>query len=362
MRSDAQVEFASGRLLFMQERTLMARPFDPERLEFRGKALPVAENVSVNTDAHHAVFSVSTNGVLVYHGGMSRANSTLEWVDRAGESMGSLGDPAVFNEVHLSPDGTQAAVSNNPGDGNEIWIYDSARDNPTRFTFGLHNWIPSWSPDGSELAFISTRSGRWGLYRKSLTGAGEETLLFESDDTMFPAGWTQNGEFLAFDRQVQGTAYDVWILPLDGKREPYPFIQTQFEDAGAAFSPDGKWMAYHSTESGRWEVYVTPFPGPGRKWQVSTEGGAWAKWTEDGKELFYHGLNGQLMAVEVEVDGQDDAFVVGAAEALFTIGKLGGFYIYAPTRDGQRFLIVRPEREEDASPLTLVLNWEAELE
>jgi Tol biopolymer transport system component len=344
----------------VQESTLMARPFDPQLLEFRGKAVRVADKITMDSDAGHAVFSVSANGVLLYHAAVSRANSKLEWFDREEGSQGSLGETAGYVEVHLSPDNAQAAVSLVSRGARELWIYEIARNIRTRFTFGSSSWVPSWSPDGSELVFTSIRNGRYGLYRKSLGGPGEERLLIDSEGAIFPEGWSPDGKLLAFDRQSPDTSYDVWILPLYSEREPYPFVQTEFEDAGAAFSPDGQWLAYQSNEKGRWEVYVTPFPGPGRKWQVSTGGGAWPRWREDGAEIFYHGLNGQLMAVEVAV--RDDTFVVGAAEALFAMGRLGNFYTYAATQDGQRFLVVSPERREESSPLTLVLNWTAELD
>ena len=225
LRSEAQADFASGHLLFLQQRTLMTRPFDAKLLEFTGGAVPVAEKVTLDFDADHAVFSVSTNGVLAYHSARN-PNSNLQWFDRDGRSHGSLGDPAEYAEVHLSPTGTHAAVSIESTGGMELWIFDIARNIRTRFAFGSSSWLPSWSNNGSELVFTSARDGRYGLYRKSLVGRGEEKLLIESEDAMFAEGWSPNGELLAFDRHVLETAYDIWILPLNGERAPYPFVQT----------------------------------------------------------------------------------------------------------------------------------------
>jgi len=359
--SPAQATYASGHLLFLDtaKRTLMTQPFDPKRLKLSGEALPVAENIRLDGDVNHAVFSASRNGVLVYQVAAPRSGSRLEWFDRDGSSEGSLGDPADYVEVHLSPDDAHVAVSINAAGSRDVWVYDIARNTPARFTFGPVSWLPCWSPDSSELVFTSRRAGGIGLYRKSLGGSGQETLLIESEAAKFAESWSPDGAFLAFDQNPQGT-YDVWILPLDGAREPYPFVQTRFEDAGGEFSPDGRWLAYQSTESGRWEVYVTPFPGPGRKWQVSTGGGAWPQWRGDGKEIFYHGVDGRLMAVEL--DERDGALVAGPAEALFDISEFGHFSTYAATRDGRRFLVVQPQKKQDALALTLVVNWTAEFE
>ena len=359
VHSPAEAEFASGHLLFLQDKTLMARPFDTKHLEFTGEAIPVAENVALDIDAHHAVFSASQNGVLLYQAGRARAKSKLEWFDREGNRRGSLGDAAGYVEVHLSPDDAHAAVSISEAGSRNVWIHEIARNVPTRFTFDdASSWLPAWSPDSSEIVFTSRRNGQYGLYRKSLGGTGEEKLLIESEASKFPESWSPDGRFLAFDQLVQG-AYDIWILPLDGEREPYPFVQTGVNDAGGEFSPDGRWLAYQSTESGRWEVYVTPFPGPGRKWQISTAGGAWPRWRGDGQEIYYHGVNGRLMAVELDV--RDGTFIVGEAKALFEMSELGHFSIYDATRDGQQFLVVTSEEAQDSPPLTLVINWTVEL-
>ena len=179
-----------------------------------------------------------------------------------------------------------------------------------------------------------------------------------ASDCLLTAGRRPSTVMLV-DHQLPATGYDTWILPLDGVSEAYPFVQTPYSDSGGTFSPDGRWLSYHSDEPGRFEVYVTPFPGPGRKWQISSGGGAWSRWRGDGKEIYYQGLNGQLMAVSVDV--RDGSFVVGEAEPLFDVSKLGHFYIFDATKDGQRFLVVRPEQAVESLPLTLIVNWTAGL-
>jgi Tol biopolymer transport system component len=203
--------------------------------------------------------------------------------------------------------------------------------------------------------FASARKGNFDIYQKSSFGSAEAVLLLQSGKSKLPSSFSPNGKLVVYMQRSEQTGYDIWILPLSGKREPYAFLQTPFNELVGELSPDGQWMAYVSDESGRNEVYVTRFPDPDRKWQVSTSGGETMWWRQDGKEVLYQEESGRLMAAEVSARG--DTFEVGLVEPLFETTP----NLVAPTPDAQRFLVARRTGEESPTPLTLVINWTAEL-
>jgi Tol biopolymer transport system component len=286
------------------------------------------------------------------------------WRDREGNELGELGDPADYLDVQLSPDGEHAvvAIPDTRLGTQDLWIYEIKRGLRSRFTFDDgEDSSPTWSPKADRIAFSSNRRGQSDLYLKVLGGATEEELLLESDDEVYPGEWHPDGSVLSTWRRSQDTSWDIWMLEVDGERQARPFLQTPFVEGGASFSPDGRWVAYFSNESGRFEVYVRPFPGPGRQWQVSTEGGAWPHWTRGGREIVYQGAEGELTAVPVEVRG--DTLVVGAVEPLFKIRPAGPEVHFDVTADGQRFLVREPVAEQvTAPPLSVLVNWPAALE
>jgi Tol biopolymer transport system component len=362
LHSPADAEYASGHLIFLRERTLMARPFDPGRLAFTGDAFPLAENISVlSMAAATGVFSASQNGVLIYQTSLGPATSKLVWLDRDGKPQGTLGESADFVEVSLSPDGKRAAATiRDAASGNrDVWIYDLARNLGTRFTFDPSNEnSPLWSPDGDWLAYSSSRKGHEDIYRKAVAGSSEEELLVESKTDKEPFAWSPDGRFLAYTGIEKDTKYDIFVLPLDGDRKPQVFLQTPFAEYPAAFSPDGRWLVYGSDESGKLQLYVTSFPRPGRKWQVSREEGAYAYWSKDGKEILYHGFSGQIWAVEVAE--RADSLDIGAPKPLFKISvppKPNGAEI-SPTTDHQRFLVL-DHGQKPNTLLNMVVNWNA---
>ena len=360
LRSPGDAEYASGHILFLRERTLMARPFDAGRLAFTGDAFPLAENVSLlSIAAATAVFSASQNGVLVYQTSAGPTASKLTLLDRDGKPQGTVGEPADYIEASLSPDGKRAAATvRDPATGNrDVWIYDLARNLGSRFTFDPNNenW-PVWSPDGVWLAYSSTRKGHEDIYRKSVAGSAEEELLVESKTDKEPFAWSPDGRFIAYTGIEKGTKYDIFFLPVDGDRKPQVFLQTTFSEYPAAFSPNGRWLVYGSDESGKLQLYVTSFPKPGRKWQVSREEGAYAYWSKDGKEIVYHGFSGQIWAVEVSEKA--DSLEIGAPKPLFRISstpKPNGAEIF-PTLDHQRFLVIDHGQRAN-SLLNLFVNW-----
>jgi Tol biopolymer transport system component len=252
---------------------------------------------------------VSQTGVLAYQTGSGDVRSQLIWFDRTGNQIAALGDQADHTAVELSPDGTRAAVTvlDAARNARDIWLYDVATGLRTRFTFDPANDVsPVWSPDGSRVGFVSTRNGVFGLYVKASSGAGNEELLV--DQVQAPASWSRDGRSLLYFERPTGPpgGSGLRVLPLSPDRKASVFLQTSFNVGVARFSPDGRWVAYQSNESGRNEVYVAPFPGPGGKWQVSTAGGTFPRWRNDGRELYYLAPDNRLMTASV--NGENAAF------------------------------------------------------
>jgi Tol biopolymer transport system component len=377
----SNVVYTQGHLLFLRETTLMAQPFDPRRLALTSSAFPIAEQIQTQGNfPPSGVFSASENGVLAYQAGTATANSQLVWFDRTGKQIGMLGDPAEYGGIELSPDGRQASVSipDEAGKGRDIWVYDVARGLRTRFTFDRANELASiWSPDGSRVVFDSDRKGHLDLYQKASSGAGAEEMLLEDSLDKYPESWSPDGQSLAFHEIDPAMQRDIWVLrmgdasPGSGEvpsgasgqaRKAQPFLRTRFDEASLRFSPDGRWLAYISNETGRYEIYVQPYPGPGGgKWQISTEGGTEPVWNPNGRELFYRS-GGKMMAVDIATQ---PSFAVGKARMLFE-----GEYVPTPATlsnydvspDGQRFLMLKPI-DEAAGPtqINVVLNCFEEL-
>lgn len=302
---------------------------------------------------------------MAYETGTAASNSQLIWFDRAGRQVGALGDPAAYSDIELSPDGKRASFSlpDEFGKTRHIWVADVATGLRTRFTFNGDDELTSiWSPDGSRIVFNSRRKGSLDLYQKSLSGAGSEEALYEDKFDKSPMGWSPDGKFIVFESYGFSRSYDLFVLPLAGDRKPSALLRTQVGGSGGSFgriSHDGRWVAYASTESGRSEIYVTPFPDTGRKWQISTAGGIDPRWRRDGTEIFYLALDNKLMAASV--NGKGAGFEVSGVKPLFTarivLPRVG--YQYDVSSDGQRFLVNTAPEQEAATPITVVLNWPA---
>jgi Tol biopolymer transport system component/predicted Ser/Thr protein kinase len=367
--------YGQGRLLFLQNGTLMAQPFDTKRLATTGEAVPIAEQVqSLLSSGTVEAVSVSQSGLLAYHTRGSSIGSALTWFDQSGKPGATVGIPTIFDSFQLSPDGKSLAATliDVGGGGNaDIWTYDVSRGLPTRFTFDAAPDVdPIWSPDGRTIVFRSRRKEHFDLYRKSADGAGNEELLYSDDLEKMPTSWSPDGKYLLYTAFGNlKTAYDIWVLPLTPEHpgtplKPHPVLHTAFEERSGQFSPDGKWIAYSSDDSQRSEVYVTPFPPPasgqGGRRQISTGGGVLPRWEADGKEIFYSTFDRRLMAAEVTVRGA--SMEVGPVRALFgPIETAGDFLIYDVSVDGQRFLIAVASGKKAAEPLTLIQNWAARL-
>jgi len=360
------VVYSQGHLLFLRETTLMAQPFDAQRLELTGDPFPIAEQIQLPPVAPGSgLFSASVNGVLAYQTGESVAGSKLTWFDRTGKQAGVVGEAGLYGDVELSGDGKWATVSI-PDQGRatrDLWVYDMARGLKTRFTSdpaAEQNSI--WSPDGSRVVFNSRRKGHLDMYQKDSSGAGTEEVLLEDNFEKFPTAWSPDGRSILYVSGAgpTGAGRDLFVLPLSGDRKPIPFLQTQFSENYAQLSPDGRWVSFTSNESGRDEIHVAPFPGPGGRRLVSTAGGAQARWRPDGAEIFYLAPDNKLMVAEV--NGRGSSFEVGAVKPLFqTRAVLGSRRAYDVSADGQRFLINTEPEQVVSAPITVVVNWTARL-
>jgi dipeptidyl aminopeptidase/acylaminoacyl peptidase len=342
----------------------MAQPFDPGKLDFTGDAVPVAEGVLVVSGASLAAFSASKTGVLSYTTGQADMQAELEWRDRKGTLQGTLGDPTSYRSLAISPDDRMAAVlvTDMTIGTDDIWIFDLDRSLRSRFTFDpALDVFPVWSPDASSLYFASNRGGKQGIYRKDIVGAGNVELILEHDRNLWPSSISPDGRWLLLSQPGEGTGQNISVVALDEPAEIRPFRHTEFQEAGAVFSPDGRWVAYHSEESGEFEIYVTPFPGPGRRWQVSTESGAYPVWSGDGTQIIFTRMNGVLVSARVRADGEN--FEVIGEDELFTIRppEVGGPY-FSVSADAEKVLVIPGTAERADSLLHLLVNWPTALE
>jgi len=366
INTDANAAYAAGNLLYGRGNTLMAQPLDLGSLELTGDPLPVAVEVQTDYSYSQMTFSATETGVLVYQGGEAETGSRLAWFDRLGKPLGFLGDQASYFNFALTPDGRRVVVSLiDPRMGaNDLWIFDVARGVRSRFTFDPGaDTSPVWSPDGEHIVFSSIRKGRSrvNLFRKSLSGSAEEQLIVESGLDKYASQFSPDGKLILYwTRGGPDTRTDIWMAPLSGDGAPSAILQTQFAEQFPALSPDGRWMAYESDESGRMEVYVTPFPSPTRKWQVSTAGGERAYWRNDGKEIVYLDPENRLMAVDVSPSATD--FQVGASTTLFQIQPQRPGNIIQMSPDARRFLINSSVVAQQIQPLTLVVPWTSALD
>jgi len=352
-----------GHLFFLRGTALMAQPFDPGRLEFTGRPVQLADQVSTNL--FNGLFSVSSTGVLAFAstGGDSRQ---LTWYDRQGKVLGKVGEPAARDELALSPDGTRVAEGRSDSQGQwVVWMLDVARGVNTRLTFEDGGGNAVWSPDGRQIAYAPNGGQSPDLYLKPANGANQAELLVHSEGVKTPMAWSADGRYLLYLQRSKDRRIDLWVLPMMGDRKPFPYLVTPFSKRQAQFSPDGHWVVYTSNESGTVEAYVQPFPmASGGKWPVSNGGGSQPRWSHDGKELFYFTPNETLMAVDFNTSG--GTVQLGIPKALFRASVLGGTggaptvaWRWDVSKDGQRFLINTALEEAASSPVTVLLNWQS---
>ena len=362
MRSAAAAEYAAGQLLFLRERTLMAQGFDARRLALEGEPVMLADDVRLLGGAAAQAMVSASGDVLVLQRGQVGSDRKLVWRDRAGKALGTLGDPARYLfQAALSPLGDAAAVtvldstSGNP----DVWTYDLARGLRSRFTFDSRSDLSAlFSPDGKDVVFFSQREAKPGLYRKPFGGAGVEELLLESATDIHPSAFSPDGRTLLFHQISQATGWDLWAMSLEGERKPALLVGLPGVECCGVVSPDGRFLAYVTNESGRPEVYVTPYPGLGRKWQVSSNGGGYPRWRRDGREIVYQALDGSVTAAAVAAVGA--SFAVASETPLFRARTAAtAEYVFQPTADAQRFLVVETIGEDVTTPLVVTLGWQA---
>jgi len=365
-------------LLFVRQGVLVALRFDQMRAVVTGDPIPVAQGVGLEPGVARGTFAVSATGVLAHRasGGERRQ---LVWLDRAGMVLGTLGaaDEDALGNPELTSDGRRVAVQRAVQGNVDVWLIDVGRGVPSRFTFGGgSDGDPVWSPDGTRVAFRTQRDNNvLDLFEKPSSGTDDEQLLLATEESKTPLAWSPDG-FLLYVTQDRTTGADLWALPIanersttpGNRRQAFPVVKTPFDETAAQFSPDGRWIAYESNESGSVEVYVQPFPGPGRKSQVSAAGGHEPRWRPDGKELFYVSPDGRLMAVAIAVAADQQTLETGTPVSLFSTRFASGSGItgvvrkpqYAVARDG-RFLMNVAVEGAPASPITIVLNWMTDL-
>ena len=366
-KSESMAVYASGYLLFMRGQTLVAQPFDLQRVELVGDAIPVAEHVAIDTSSNRPIFSLSDNGILLYQpGDVATPDEKLAWLTRDGKQSSVIAQGEDFQGPALSPDGTQLAVAIvNLGTATEnLWVFDLQRGTKTRLTFGggTQNF-PVWSPDGKTVYYSSNAQGPTHIYAKAADGTGAERAVFgDTDERASPGSISPDGKYLAYVVRAANDGrgiFDIWALPLSGDGKPFPIVRNNFNSGRPAISGDGKWMAYSNRESGRDEIYITAFPGGGAKWQVSTNGGLQPQWRRDGRELFFVDTSNTFMAVDVSTS--NSAVKLGIPHVLFKAPGVNHYWWFAVSADGKKFVVDVVNSKATSEPLTLVQNWTADL-
>jgi hypothetical protein len=348
---------APGYLLFPREKTLLAQRFDLKRFALIGEPTAILTDIQYQPQVRRAVFAVS-NDLLLAQTGEGVALSQPLWLDRKGNEAGMVGKPGVYGSVFLAPNGRSVAVDKTDmaSLNTDVWTYELQHGSGKRLTFDPgFDVTPIWSPDASRLVFSSNRALNVDLYIKNSDGAQEEKVIVHDNVNKLPNDW--NGEYILYTRGP-----DLWLLSLPGLKSNL-FLKAVSIIRNGQFSPDGKWVAYASNETGKWEVYVTSFPDARGKWQVSTGGGEEPRWRTDGKELFYISSDSKVMAAPVTTG---DNFDAGPPVVLFQATprqpvSTNDQFVYDVRRDGQQFLIATQLKQAESEPMSIILNWAARL-
>jgi eukaryotic-like serine/threonine-protein kinase len=350
----------TGHLVYVQNGTMLAAPFDPVRLEMTTTPVTVLEGVGQAPSGAPQVTFSQTGSLAYIPAGVTGLETMLVWVDAMGGERPLRTSDRIFWHPRLSPDGRRVAAASR-GASEDLWTYDLARETWSRLTFDGSSSFPLWSPDGRRLTFQSSKGGSSDIYWKALDGNAAEERLVVGDRPSYPLSWSPDTRALAFVFNDPFTRQDIWAFMPEDKGKPRPFLQTTFREGAPVFSPDGRWLAYVSDESGRNEIYVRPFPGPGEKWTISSEGGNEPIWPSGSKQLFYRGPDA-MMAVDVTTS---PTFSAGSPRRVFDdkYDRSNAFWPnYDVTSDGKRFLMVKTSSRTPApAQISVVLNWFEEL-
>jgi serine/threonine-protein kinase len=373
---------ASGHLVYMHEGRLFAAPFDPGRLALTGQPVPALEGVATAPGFAGAHFAASNRGTLVYLPGPAWGSRRILWMDPEGKTEPLRSMPDAYLGLRFSPDGQKLAIDIQEGGQRDVWLYEWERDTLSRLTVGpALDQAPIWTPDGRRIVFASDRSakGTWNLYWQQSDGAGDAERLTESPNPQSPSSWHPTGMFLAFGEQHPRTSFDIMILPMEGDEssgwrpgKPYSFLSTDDAESSPAFSPDGRWLAYHTLDTGRADVFVRPFPGPGGKWQISTGGGRYPVWSRSGKEILFQVDDGSVWAATYAAEGHSFR---AAKPRMWSSGRMpllmlppstvgGVTRAFDPHPDGRRLAVLWPKQEGTAagqSHLVFIQNFFDEL-
>jgi hypothetical protein len=364
VNSDYAGAYGGGYLLFSNNDALMGQPFDIKALKLTGKPFLIADQIKLDGFGAANYYSLSESGSLIFQG-IKLTIPKLIWFDRSGKQLGAVGDPADYSSPSLSPDGKRLAIGirDPQTKKRDIWLFDLLRGTKSRFTFDPADDLnPVWTPDASRILFTSDRKGQRDLFQKKVNTMEEEELLYSSPEIKNTEDLSPDGSTLVFNTSPgpkDTTKNDIWLFPLIGERRPSPFIKAQSNEFLLNISPDGKWLAYTSDESGTREVYVTTFPQPTGKWQVSAGSGQEPKWRRDGKELYFLASDKKLMAVDVNTNL--GVIETGVPRVLFEAPfyLVSGKNRFVVTNDGQRFLTILQEADTAGSSLNVVVNWKA---
>ena len=358
----------SGHVVYIHEGTLFAVPFDLQRLEVSGQPAPILEGVATSSNYGAAQFSFSETGNLMYVAGRSGAeNVSIYWMDREGKFKLLRETPGGYSNPVFSPDGKRLALEISDGKRSDVWVYEWGRDTLTRLTFaGESNRFPVWTPDGERIVYSSLeKDGTYNLWWVRADGAGNAQRLTQSKRSQFARSWRPDGKVLAFRQTNTDTGNDIMTLSIEGDEksgwkaeEPKPFVNSAFSEQEPNFSPDGRWLAYRSNESGSYEVYVRPFPGPGGKWQISTDGGHYPVWSRDDKVLFYRTEDSKIMAVTYIASG--NSFRADKPE-LWSPGQFtdigANTYNFDLHPDGKRFAVLKASGTDGVNKANFVFNF-----
>jgi Tol biopolymer transport system component len=362
MASYGSAQYASGWLLSVVDTNLMALPFDAGRVTVTGSPVRVAGDVNFDFGVWRGTFSASGNGLLAYQLAQAGVGGQLLWVDLSGRPLSTVGERGDAYSPQISPDGRRALVI--LGDpNNDIWIYELDRGVRTRMTTAEQVVVsPLWSPDGSQILYAaSPRTDEFLLTTIPSNGSGEKKTLYRTKERIEPSDWSRDGRYVLCDRGNIGAA-DVWAIPLADPGKAFPVAVSSFPQRSGQFSPDGRWVAYVSAQTGRNEIYVTPFPGGGARLQVSGSGGTQPRWSPDGRQLFYASADGNLTVAAVE--GRGARFEIKDVKPLFRVNIFAGpratLHGYAVAPDGRRFL-VNNAGEAGVPRVALVANWTEDL-